>query len=78
MQISSENIKLLDDSSKKILKDFLNQYEKTSIIKKEHLEKMPPYQGGGDMILEVRFSGTTFNKLPFKFENFVVSSNVNY
>mgnify|MGYP000002177307 FL=1 len=32
------------------------------------LEKMPPYQGGGDMILEVRFSGTTFNKLPFKFE----------
>ncbi len=32
------------------------------------LEKMPPYQGGGDMILEVRFDGTTFNDLPYKFE----------
>jgi cysteine desulfurase/selenocysteine lyase len=32
------------------------------------LEKMPPYQGGGDMILEVRFDGTTFNELPYKFE----------
>ena len=32
------------------------------------LEKMPPYKGGGDMILEVSFSGTTFNELPYKFE----------
>jgi cysteine desulfurase/selenocysteine lyase len=32
------------------------------------LEAMPPYQGGGDMILEVRFGGTTYNELPYKFE----------
>ena len=32
------------------------------------LETMPPYQGGGDMILEVRFDGTTYNELPYKFE----------
>ena len=32
------------------------------------LEKMPPYKGGGDMILEVRFDGTTYNELPYKFE----------
>ncbi|MGH8221370.1 MAG: aminotransferase class V-fold PLP-dependent enzyme, partial [Woeseiaceae bacterium] len=32
------------------------------------LERMPPYQGGGDMILEVRFDGTTYNELPYKFE----------
>ncbi|MFQ6006837.1 MAG: cysteine desulfurase [Woeseia sp.] len=32
------------------------------------LEEMPPYQGGGDMILEVRFEGTTYNDLPYKFE----------
>jgi cysteine desulfurase / selenocysteine lyase len=36
--------------------------------KEEWLEKIPPYQGGGEMIREVRFSGTTFNELPFKFE----------
>lgn len=36
---------------------------------KEHwLEKMPPYQGGGEMIKEVSFSKTTFNELPYKFE----------
>jgi cysteine desulfurase/selenocysteine lyase len=29
---------------------------------------MPPWQGGGDMILEVRFDGTTYNELPYKFE----------
>jgi cysteine desulfurase/selenocysteine lyase len=29
---------------------------------------MPPYQGGGDMILTVRFEGTTYNSLPYKFE----------
>ena len=32
------------------------------------LESMPPWQGGGDMILAVSFSGTTYNQLPFKFE----------
>ncbi|MBS0396794.1 MAG: cysteine desulfurase [Proteobacteria bacterium] len=32
------------------------------------LEAMPPWQGGGDMILSVSFSGTTYNQLPFKFE----------
>lgn len=36
---------------------------------KEHiLEKMPPYQGGGDMIKKVTFAKTTYNELPFKFE----------
>jgi cysteine desulfurase/selenocysteine lyase len=32
------------------------------------LDQMPPYQGGGDMILEVSFDGTTYNELPYKFE----------
>jgi len=32
------------------------------------LEAMPPWQGGGDMILTVSFAKTTFNELPFKFE----------
>jgi cysteine desulfurase/selenocysteine lyase len=32
------------------------------------LDAMPPYQGGGDMILEVTFEGTTYNELPYKFE----------
>lgn len=36
--------------------------------KEELLEAMPPYQGGGDMILSVTFEKTTFNELPFKFE----------
>jgi len=36
--------------------------------KKEILNKMPPYQGGGDMIERVSFEKTTFNELPFKFE----------
>jgi cysteine desulfurase/selenocysteine lyase len=36
--------------------------------REEILEVMPPYQGGGDMILEVKFSGTVFNELPYKFE----------
>ena len=39
-QISPEDLKLLDDPSRKILKDFLNQYEKASIISKESLEKI--------------------------------------
>ena len=32
------------------------------------LDSMPPYKGGGDMILEVSFKGTTYNELPYKFE----------
>lgn len=36
--------------------------------KEEILEKMPPYQGGGDMIAKVTFEKTTYNDLPFKFE----------
>jgi cysteine desulfurase/selenocysteine lyase len=36
--------------------------------KKEILEKMPPYQGGGEMIREVTFTHTTYNDLPYKFE----------
>ncbi len=36
--------------------------------KKEWLDKMEPYQGGGEMIASVSFSGTTFNELPYKFE----------
>ncbi len=36
--------------------------------KKELLEAMPPYQGGGDMIKEVRFEKTSYNELPHKFE----------
>lgn len=36
--------------------------------RKELLEQMPPYQGGGDMIDHVSFQHTTFASLPFKFE----------
>jgi cysteine desulfurase/selenocysteine lyase len=36
--------------------------------KAEHLEAMPPYQGGGDMISSVTFEKTTYNILPYKFE----------
>lgn len=36
--------------------------------KKEWLETMPPYQGGGDMIASVTFEKTTYNDLPYKFE----------
>lgn len=36
--------------------------------KNQWLEKIPPYQGGGEMIEEVSFEKTTFNKLPYKFE----------
>ena len=32
------------------------------------LAAMPPWQGGGDMILKVSFEGTTYNSLPYKFE----------
>lgn len=36
--------------------------------KEKHLENMPPFRGGGDMIDEVSLEKTTFNDLPFKFE----------
>jgi cysteine desulfurase/selenocysteine lyase len=36
--------------------------------KEKYLEAMPPYRSGGDMIDKVSFEGTTFNKLPHKFE----------
>ena len=36
--------------------------------KEEWLDKIPPYQGGGEMIQSVSFEKTTFNELPFKFE----------
>ncbi|MFM8914067.1 MAG: aminotransferase class V-fold PLP-dependent enzyme [Flammeovirgaceae bacterium] len=36
--------------------------------KKELLEKMPPYMGGGEMIKDVTFAKTTYNDLPYKFE----------
>ncbi|MBQ3673797.1 MAG: cysteine desulfurase [Paludibacteraceae bacterium] len=45
--------------------------------KKEWLDQLPPHEGGGEMINHVRWSGTTFNELPYKFEagtpNFVGS-----
>lgn len=36
--------------------------------KRELLDDMPPYQGGGEMIKEVTFAKTTYNDIPFKFE----------
>jgi cysteine desulfurase / selenocysteine lyase len=36
--------------------------------KKELLDDMPPYHGGGEMIKEVTFAKTTYNELPYKFE----------
>jgi cysteine desulfurase/selenocysteine lyase len=36
--------------------------------KRKWLTKMPPYQGGGEMIAEVSFDKTTFSEIPFKFE----------
>lgn len=36
--------------------------------KEELLEKMPPYQGGGEMISRVTFEKTTYERLPYKFE----------
>jgi len=36
--------------------------------KESHLEAMPPYQGGGDMIKSVSFERTIYNDLPYKFE----------
>lgn len=36
--------------------------------RESQLDAMPPWQGGGDMILEVTFDKTTYNELPYKFE----------
>ena len=36
--------------------------------KRKWLEKMPPYQGGGEMIADVSFEKTTYNDIPYKFE----------
>ena len=36
--------------------------------KEQWLDKLPPYQGGGEMIKNVSFEHTTFNELPYKFE----------
>ncbi|HLP33295.1 MAG TPA: cysteine desulfurase [Bacteroidia bacterium] len=36
--------------------------------KREILESIPPYQGGGEMIKEVTFAKTTYNEIPYKFE----------
>ena len=36
--------------------------------KEDLLNRMPPWQGGGEMIKEVHFEKTTYNELPFKFE----------
>lgn len=36
--------------------------------KEEWLNRIPPFEGGGEMIKEVRFEKTTYNELPFKFE----------
>lgn len=36
--------------------------------KEKWLDKLPPYQGGGEMIKNVSFEKTTFNELPYKFE----------
>lgn len=36
--------------------------------RREHLQSMPPFLGGGEMIREVRFEGTSFNDPPHKFE----------
>lgn len=36
--------------------------------RKDWLEKMPPYHGGGEMIAKVTFEKTTYNELPYKFE----------
>ncbi len=36
--------------------------------KEKHLQSMPPYQGGGDMIRSVTFEKTLYNELPYKFE----------
>ncbi len=36
--------------------------------RRDLLETLPPWRGGGEMIKEVRFEGTTYNELPFKYE----------
>lgn len=54
--------------------------------REELLSELPPWQGGGEMIKEVSFSGTTYNELPFKYEagtpnicgNIVLASALRY
>jgi cysteine desulfurase/selenocysteine lyase len=36
--------------------------------KREHLDDLPPWRGGGEMIKKVDYAGTTYNDLPFKYE----------
>ena len=36
--------------------------------KREWLDRLPPHEGGGEMINHVRWEGTTYNELPYKFE----------
>lgn len=36
--------------------------------KREHLDALPPWRGGGEMIKKVDYAGTTYNDLPFKYE----------
>ena len=36
--------------------------------KREWLDRLPPHEGGGEMINRVRWAGTTYNELPYKFE----------
>jgi len=38
------------------------------LARREHLEAMPPWLGGGDMIRTVAFEGSTWNDVPYKFE----------
>jgi cysteine desulfurase/selenocysteine lyase len=38
------------------------------LARREHLEAMPPWLGGGDMISTVAFEGSTWNEVPYKFE----------
>lgn len=38
------------------------------LARREHLEAMPPWHGGGDMIRTVAFEGSTWNDVPYKFE----------
>jgi cysteine desulfurase / selenocysteine lyase len=48
---------------------FVVQQERWNFIWKRRLaEKLPPYQGGGEMIKEVTFEKTTYAELPHKFE----------
>ncbi|MDL2256720.1 cysteine desulfurase [Bacteroidales bacterium OttesenSCG-928-I14] len=74
---AAQSIQHLDIDVQKLDCDFLvfsshKMYGPTGVGvlygKEQWLEKMPPYQGGGEMIAHVSFEKTTFNDLPFKFE----------